>query len=166
MIDVDESEYYNDIKDDITSMIIEFYFYSLKNSFDGFNFNDSFELLKKALEKKLNDHALLTFDDFAKKNGYNIVNDELIKFNFEQEDFTYTELYNFYVNRNLKFKNNPIFWRMKILVKRLSSHRKLSLEEKIILFDDVIHCYHLAGGLFEFVDTEQCKKDAYEMFTN
>lgn len=159
----------------LESITIDFYYYSLRNELDKFDFEEAFEELEPYFHDKLAEHGLLSYEDFIDNldnlYGLNYLEDII------PEEFTRNNCY-VYISKsrvldtilNLMydeykdaFEDMGTFQELNDLYEQLQNPPK-SLKEKTILFDLCIHAQHETGDIIEVLDTEWCKEEAQELY--
>jgi len=151
---------------DNESIIRGFLLHSCLNRMGEFDFQQAFEYLLNPIESKLYEHAQCDYDTFLQ-----YYDDMFYHENSDFEKFTYqTDYINIDVDdvkeaiskmHYEKSKNafDGLFDNLIDLKERIENLDNLTEQERIILFDEVIHAQHVTGDIFDDIDIELIKRD-------
>jgi hypothetical protein len=156
---------------DNESIIRGFLLHSCLNRMGEFDFKRAFECLIMPINDKLIEHAQCDYDTF-----YNYHDDISCYMYSDYEKFTVQTDY-FYIGiddvkqaiakmqyEKLKQVFDGMFDNLIDLKERIENLDNLTEEERVILFDEVIHAQHVSGDIFDDIDIESIKTDLdYEL---
>lgn len=154
---------------EIEEYIIKFYVCSLRNDFSSFDWDAMDEHFLPALQRKLDEHGLGTYEAFVEIQEDCIYGEPLPYwctaqsdyFSFTEEDAKEAIFTAMYEKAGKAF--NHLFDNIEVLVEELQSPPG-TLRQRIILFDEVIHAQHVTGDIFEGLDTEDLKDAAQDIY--
>jgi hypothetical protein len=159
----------------LENLVIDFYYHSLNNSLDEFDFEEAFDELEPFFYNKLAEHGLLSFNDFVYiideiyglNNLEKQIPDELTMvtnyINFDKRKALDAILNAMYEECQHEFGSLGSLQELSDLYEQLLDRPK-SLKEKTILFDSCIHAQHQTGDLIEDLNTESCKEEAEVLY--
>ena len=156
---------------DYESIIKNFWMHSVTNRMNEFDFATAFKSLREPIERKLNEHALLGYENFLEWYDEVFYHEQS---NFEA--FTYQTNYIYisvddvreaiakmhYEKSVEAFDGLGSFETLKEIYEDLNDWHGHSEEWKIKLFDKVIHAQHESGDIFEDCDIESLREKAEE----
>jgi len=151
---------------DYESIVRNFWMHSVTNRMNEFDFCAAFKSMREPIRSKLSEHGLLTFEEFCEN---------------EENFFDYSCLEQFTVNTNyicidieaikkgvLKakydafrdtFESYSTFNDLKGLLCELDNYHGATIEEKIILFDKIIHSQHETGDIFDELNIDDLREE-------
>ena len=160
----------NDFDDynDFEETIQWFWMCSWFDKWDRFNWSKAFESFKEPFRYKLAEHALLSYDDFREveediwsMTGVDI--DQLVVqtnyVTFSRDDVIDGILEKKYQIFQEAFLGMETFETLEGILDDINNHKKLGLQEKIQLFDRIIHAEHESGKIIDDVDIEELRNE-------
>jgi len=155
----------------LNEIITEFYYRSLRGSLKEFNFEAAWGYMRPSIEEKLHEHAQIgTVEGYQQRieDIYGDITEDLPCWATIQTGYVYFTKYdvaNAIISAQHKCLKEAFAGTYDNLIDMIHKMDSvLSLEEKTILFDAVIHAEHATGNIFDDIDTEECKKEAELMF--
>jgi hypothetical protein len=154
---------------DYESVIKGFLLCSAQNRINEFDFDEAFDLLIEPIIFKLEEHGLCSFEDFSKNRdiwidcsgidwGLLTVQTDYIHISEEEVKEAVYSLY----HKKFKYEFSGMFDHLVEMKEKYENMHELSLKDKIILFDEIIHAQHTCGDIFDMVDIEDLKTDLDE----
>lgn len=166
-----------DVYNDQETVIKFFLRCSITSEWKYFNFTRAFKCLQWELTDKLNQHAQLSKEEFSNYWGefHSSSNTSLDEYAYSTDYITlsredvYEAIENLHYNKT-KEVFEPYFEGLLDLHTRLSSfilsgrvnYSEVTLEEKILLFDELIHAQHVTGDLFGDINIDLIKEQVEE----
>ena len=152
------------------NIIREFLTASIKGKLNYFDFEEAYDEFRPYLEYKLNQHGLLSFDEYV---------DQMEEFGQDTECLEQFAICTDYINftaedvldaihkakyEALRYEFTDMFSELIELSNELEYTTNNTLEQNIILFDKCIHSQHQSGDILEDVDIEAIKEDIEQDF--
>lgn len=151
---------------DIDSLVKGFLTLSALNRMSEFKFKKAFEVLLPAIESKLNDHGLLSFEEYVDQaDRLGMYSDaDFEKFTIST-DYIHIDVSDVkeaiykcqYEKLGAEFAS--MFSNISDLRERMIDISDLSMKDIVILFDEIIHAQHQTGFIYEDLDIDSIKSD-------
>ena len=153
--------------DDYESTIQWFWMCSWGSKWYGFNWDKAFESFREPIRYKLAEHGILEYEDFVdaeKETSFYsdhhcdpfIVETNYVQ--FTKEDVLEGILKSKYQVFRDTFYAMEEFNTLDDMLDDINKYKKLGLQEKIELFDSVIHAEHVSGNIFD-IDIGDLRKE-------
>jgi len=156
---------------DKEELIIDFYLCSLKNDWQEFDWDEAFIEFAGGIQEKLAEHGLTGYEDFRnREEDYGFVDKNIL------EPFSVCSHYVYFPVDDVfeaimkakyeAFQNafGSMFSDLQEYLDQIQNIGCFSLQEKITLFDNIIHAQHVNGNIFDDLNTEELKEAAEEMY--
>jgi hypothetical protein len=140
------------------STIEWFWMCSWGSKWRGFNWNKAFESFKEPIRHKLAEHGILEYEDFkeVEEEYLDMMNADFDPFivdtnyvQFTKDDVLEGILMSKYDVFRDAFYSMEEFVILDEMLDEINNYKKLSLQEKIELFDKIIHAQHVSGDIFD-----------------
>lgn len=154
--------------DDYEITITYFWMCSYYSKWNKFNFEKAFESFKYPIWSKLAIHGLLEYDDFKEveeeyMDQFNINLSELVVHtdyvSFTENDIKDAILKKKYEIFEDAFSALDSLIELENIYDEMQKSNNLGLQEKIQLFDKVIHAQHETGDIFDDIDIEGLRNE-------
>ncbi len=154
---------------DHESIIINFWMHSVSMRMNKFDFETAFRSLREPIERKLSEHGLVSYEDFCDNEeqyqDFIVLEQFTTKTDYlhiDIEDIKEAVLKCRYDKHIEAFEGMGAFETLKELLDRIDGYHLISLEKKIILFDEIIHAQHETGDIFDDLDIETIREQVEE----
>jgi len=154
---------------DYESIILNFWMHSVTNRMNEFRFLEAFKELKQPIEYKLNEHGLIDYDSFVDNEeqlmDFSVLEQFTTSTNYlhiDLEDIKEAVLKCRYDKMLEAFKGMGAFETLQELLDRIENIHGATIQQKIELFDEIIHAQHETGEIFDDVDIDSLREQAEE----